>query len=331
MTTAAFVPETHHLTGDDAAQTIARAGRVRLLQDAFARFRHADGFSHTRALAYTSVLGLFTTLIALIGLSTLLDLRTLQHVIGSTLTGLAPGEARSVLVQTLQHAERQSGLTALVLGGASSVAMGAIGMAQIERSANRIYGRLTDRPAVRKYAHGLLLYVIAGIPLLAGLVLLAAGGALGTALTSEVGWGHAWSTAWSIARWPVGVAVIALAITLLFRHAPDRRQPEPSWLSAGTLLAVGLWVVFTAGLGLYYSMNTVAAATYGPLIGVIALMVWAYLSSLAIHLGIAFAAELEAARSGPSPGVTIIVHGEEESEPILAPSGVVEMKESHGH
>jgi YihY family inner membrane protein len=316
--TASFVPETHRLSGDDAASTVARTGRARLLRDAFARFRRADGFSHTRALAYTSVLGLFTTLIALIGLSTLLDLRTLQHVIGSTLTGLAPGETRSVLVQTLQHAERQSGLTALVLGGASSVAMGAIGMAQVERSANRMYGLLTDRPVVRKYTHALVLYVVAGIPLLVGLVLLAAGGALGTALTNAVGWSHTWSVAWSIARWPVGIAVIALAITLLLRYAPNRRQPEPSWLSAGTLLAVGLWVVFTAGLGLYYSVNTTAAATYGPLIGVIALMVWAYLSSLAIHLGIAFAAELEAVRSGPSPGVTIIVHGDEESEPLHA-------------
>lgn len=321
MTTAAFVPETHSLSGDDAARTIARAGRARLMQDAFARFRHADGFSHTRALAYTSVLGLFTTLVALIGVSTLLELRTLQHVLGSTLTGLAPGEARSVLIQTLHDAERHSGLTALLLGGLSSVAMGAVGMAQIERSANRMYGLLTDRPAVRKYAHALGLYLVAGIPLLIGLVLLAAGGALGTALTSEIGWSHAWSTAWSIARWPVGIAVIALAITMLFRFAPNRRQPEPSWLSAGTLLAVGLWVVFTAGLGLYYSMNTVAMATYGPLIGVIALMAWAYLSSLAIHLGIAFAAQLEAARSGPSPGVTIILHGDEGSEPIHAPTG----------
>jgi YihY family inner membrane protein len=328
MTTASFVPETHSLSGDDAAQTFARTGRRRLVQDAFARFRHADGFSHTRALAYTSVLGLFTTLIALIGLSTLLDLRTLQHVVGRTLTGLSPGETRSVLIQTLQHAERQPGLTALVLGGLASVAMGAIGMAQVERSANRMYGLLTDRSAVRKYVHALVLYVVAGIPLLVGLVLLAAGGALGTALTSEVGWSHAWSAAWSVARWPVGIAVIALAITVLFRYAPNRHQPEPSWLSAGTLLAVGLWVVFTAGLGLYYSMNTVAAATYGPLIGVIALMVWAYLSSLAIHLGIAFAAQLEAVRSGPSPGVTIILHGEEPTESVAhQPRGTMERSE----
>src|SRR5262249_36622126 len=120
-------------------------------------------------------------------------------------------------------------------------------------------------------------------------------------------------------------------LTILFRLAPNRHQPDPSWLAVGTLLAVVLWVAFTVGLGLYYAVNRTAASTYGPLIGVIAVMVWAYLSSLAIHLGMAFAAQLEALRSGPSGGVTIIVHGDDESEQTHAPGDAVEMKESHGH
>jgi uncharacterized BrkB/YihY/UPF0761 family membrane protein len=162
-------------------------------------------------------------------------------------------------------------------------------------------------------------------------VLLALGGALGDSLTSAAGWSHALSTVWNIARWPLGVVMIAIGVTLLLRRAPNRHQPEASWLSAGTILALVLWVVFTLGLGLYYAVNHTAAATYGPLIGVIALMVWAYLSSLAIHLGIAFAAQLEAVRSGPSGGVTIILHGDEGPEPIHAPNDAVELKESHGH
>jgi YihY family inner membrane protein len=331
MPTAAFVPETHRLSGDDAAETISRTGRIRLVQDAFTRFRHADGFSHVRALAYTTVMGLVTILVAVIGLSTLLGLGTFQRALTGTLEQLAPSNTGSVLADAIRHAEHGSGVAALVFGGLSAIVVGAVGMAQVERSANRTYGLLTDRPFVRKYLCALGLYVVAGIPLLVGLVLLALGGALGQALTSAAGWSHAWSTAWSIARWPVGIAAIWLGLTILFRLAPNRHQPEPSWLSMGTLLAMVLWVIFTLGLGLYYAVNTTAAATYGPLIGVIAVMVWAYLSSLAIHLGIAFAAQLEAVRSGPSGGVTIIVHGDEESGPIHAPNEAVEMKESHGH
>lgn len=329
MPTAAFVPETHSLSGDDAAATIAQTGHVRLLRNAFARFRHADGFSHTRALAYTSVTGLVFTLIAVIGLATLLGLRAFESAISGTIQRLAPSGTGSVLAQAIQHAEHGSGVAAFVFGGASAVFVGVVGMAQVERSANRIYGVLTDRPFLRRYVHALGMYLVAGIPLLIGLVLLALGGALGDALTSAAGWSHSWSTAWGIGRWPVGIAAIWVAVTILFRRAPSRRQPEPSWLAVGTLLAVGLWVIFTVALGLYYSLDHTAESTYGPLVGLIAVMVWAYLSSLAIHLGMAFAAELEAARSGPSPGVTIIVHGDEEPE-LHAPNGA-EMREAHGH
>jgi uncharacterized BrkB/YihY/UPF0761 family membrane protein len=39
-------------------------------------------------------------------------------------------------------------------------------------------------------------------------------------------------------------------------------------------------------------------STYGPLTGVMALLLWAYLTSIALFLGIAFAAQLEAVRAG---------------------------------
>jgi YihY family inner membrane protein len=331
MPTAAYVPETHDLQGDDAAETLAQTGWTALGREAFTRFRHADGFSHTRALAYTSFLGLVTTLVAVIGLSTMLGLGASQRAVTGTIERLAPGNTGSLLADAIRHAEHGSGVPAFVFGGLSAIAMGTIGMAQVERSANRIYGVLTDRRFVRRYLNALGMYFLAGIPLLVGLVLLVIGGALGQTLTSVAGWSHAWSTAWSIARWPVGIAAIAIGVTVMLRRAPNRRQPNASWLAAGTFISLVLWVVFTVGLALYYAMNRTAAATYGPLIGIIAVMVWAYLSSLAIHLGMAFAAQLEAVRSGPSPGVTIIVHGDEKSEPIHTPTGAGEMKESHGH
>jgi uncharacterized BrkB/YihY/UPF0761 family membrane protein len=48
--------------------------------------------------------------------------------------------------------------------------------------------------------------------------------------------------------------------------------------------------------------------TYGPLTGVMALILWAYLTSLAIFFGLAFASQLESCRTNnpgpvlPDPG-----------------------------
>ncbi len=45
-------------------------------------------------------------------------------------------------------------------------------------------------------------------------------------------------------------------------------------------------------------------ATYGPIAGTIGLLLWAFLSSVALFLGLALAAQLEAVRAGvPLPRV----------------------------
>ena len=59
MTTASGVPCTYgELEGDEALETLRRTGRRRLVEDAVIRFRAADGFSHSRALAFQTTLTL---------------------------------------------------------------------------------------------------------------------------------------------------------------------------------------------------------------------------------------------------------------------------------
>lgn len=63
-----------------------------------------------------------------------------------------------------------------------------------------------------------------------------------------------------------------------------------------------LWFVFTGLLSLYLTASKSFGQTYGPLAGIIGIMLWSFLTSLALHLGLAFAAQLEAVRAGaPNP------------------------------
>jgi YihY family inner membrane protein len=302
MGSATFVPETGDEDGSDARDTLRSAGRWKLLKDTAIRYTAADGTSHTRALAFSSVIGLFPGMIAVIGFATAFHFDTLRTVVERTATGLAPGNSSQVLTQAFHSASSAEAVTALVFGALSMLTAGTLAMAQLERSANRMYGIERDRPVVSRYVHAFLLYITAGVLLLVGLVLLAGGAVIGHALAAAYGWSDGVATAWAIVRWPVGVVIVAVAVTILFRRAPNRRQPHPSWLTTGSLLAVVVWVAFTAGLALYYGSNGTATKTYGPLLGVIALLLWSYLSSLALHLGLAFAAQLEAKRAGvPAP------------------------------
>ena len=63
-------------------------------------------------------------------------------------------------------------------------------------------------------------------------------------------------------------------------------------------MALTLWLLFTYALSIYVQTSGSFGSTYGPLTGVMALLLWAYLTSIALFLGIAFCAQLEAVRAG---------------------------------
>jgi len=91
-----------------------------------------------------------------------------------------------------------------------------------------------------------------------------------------------------------------LTVSLLFRYAPRRRQPGLSWLLVGAGLATALWWLASLLLAAYATESRDFGTTYGPLTGVMALLLWANLTGIALFVGVAFAAQLEAARVGVS-------------------------------
>jgi uncharacterized BrkB/YihY/UPF0761 family membrane protein len=93
-------------------------------------------------------------------------------------------------------------------------------------------------------------------------------------------------------------------VGLLFRHAPRRRQPGLSWLLYGAVLATALWWLTSLLLAAYVRASDAFGTTYGALTGVMAMLLWANLTGIALFLGLAFAAQLEALRVGvPEPAV----------------------------
>jgi uncharacterized BrkB/YihY/UPF0761 family membrane protein len=108
------------------------------------------------------------------------------------------------------------------------------------------------------------------------------------------------SALWNVVRWPLGLLLIAAAVTMLQRSCPRRRQPRLSWLAFGSGIAVVACAIVTVVLGIFFRLSRSFGQTYGPLAGMVALMLWALLSSMALIYGSAVAAQLEAVRTGDS-------------------------------
>jgi YihY family inner membrane protein len=303
MSTATQVPETRHLEGDDALETLRRTGWGRLVKDCLLRFRYADGFSHCRALAYQITLTLLPGIIAVVGLATLLHAEHFRDVLRQAATRLAPGPAGDVIATAVRHGQRAVGggaRAALVFGLLAALISGATAMGQVERGANRIYGVERDRPALRKYTIAFLLACSAGLAMVAALVLIVAGQDIAQAVRLS----GPLEALWNALRWPVAVVLLVVAVALLFRASPRRRQPHASWLAAGSAVSVLLGLAFTWLLSLYLTASRTFGQTYGPLTGLMGVLVWAFLVSLALFLGLAFAAQLEAVRAGVVAPVT---------------------------
>jgi YihY family inner membrane protein len=168
-------------------------------------------------------------------------------------------------------------------------------MGQLERALNRLYGVERDRPSVQKYARAFLMAVTVGVLATISFVLFAFGNQVGDAFGDDTA-----TTVWNVVRWPLALGLLVAAIALLFRWAPRRRQPSWSWLAYGAGVSVVLWSAVTLGLGLLLRLTGGFGQTYGPLAGIVALLVWAFLSSVAVLYGAAIAAQLEAVRAGAS-------------------------------
>ncbi|GAB3900302.1 YihY/virulence factor BrkB family protein [Microbispora bryophytorum subsp. camponoti] len=316
MGTATPVPETRSMSGDelsadDAYAAIRRYGGWHLIRDAYVRFRYGDGTSNARSLAFQTCLAIIPGAIALVGLSSVVHQERFGRLLELTLRQLTPGAGSQVIQETLDqshHASGAGGKLALWLGLLTALVSLTTAMGQFERGANRIYGIERDRPFLAKYGRALLMAVTAGLLMSVGFVILVGGAAVGEAAAHAYDWSETTQRLWGWLRWPIGFLLAVLSISVLFRSSPRREQPGHSWLAVGATVAVLLWTLFTWLLALYTASSGTFGATYGPLTAVMALLLWSFLSSMALFLGLSFSAQLESCRAGrgepaqPDPG-----------------------------
>jgi YihY family inner membrane protein len=299
------VPETELMSGelltaDDAWRTVRRYGLGRLLSTSFVRFRYGDGFSHARAFGMQLALASVPLIIAGAGLAAALGVESFAEVVARTVVALSPGTSDALVADVVGGSDEASerGEVVVALGLITAFVAATSAFAQLERGANRIYGTKRDRPALRKYAFAALLTATAGVAMAVGLLLIVAGEPFGEALEQVYRWGDAAETWWDALRWPIGLAALVVAVTVLFQHAPRRKQPGLSWLAVGAAVTVLAWLFGSGLLAIYVAAAAGFDETYGPLTAVMALLLWGNVTGVALLAGIALAAQLEAVRSG---------------------------------
>jgi membrane protein len=250
------------------------------------------------ALTYYAVLAMFPAAIALLSLVGLVgqQQQTVDTLL-QILRDLGASSAADTLEPTLTElAGSQGAGLALVIGLATALwsASGYVGA--FGRGMNRIYEIDEGRP-IWKLRPTMLLVTLVTVVLAAvvavGLVLT---GPAAEAVGRAIGLESAAVTVWSIAKWPVLLAVVVLIVALLYYATPNVKQPKFRWISVGAIVAIVVWVIASAAFGIYVANFSSYDKTYGSLAGVIAFLLWLWITNLALLFGAELDAELERGR-----------------------------------
>lgn len=250
------------------------------------------------ALTYYAVLALFPAAIALLSLVGLIGQvgSTVDTLLG-ILRDVGASSAADTLGPTLtQLANSRGGGIALVLGLLTALwsASGYVGA--FGRAMNRIYQIEEGRPIWKLRPLMLLLTLV--VVVLAALVAaaLVLTGPAARAVGNAVGLGSTAVTVWNIAKWPILVFVVVLIVALLYYVTPNVQRPTFRWIGPGALVAIITWGIASAAFGFYVANFSSYNRVYGSLAGVVAFLLWLWITNLALLFGAELDAELERGR-----------------------------------
>ena len=251
------------------------------------------------ALSYYFLFALFPSLLFLTALLGMLPFPGLMERLMAYVEQTLPSDAVSVIEKTLQEIMRGSRGSLLSIGVLMALWASSNGMGSVIVALNVAYDVTDTRPWWKRRLVAVALTLGFSLFLLGGLILVVFGPRLGRVVADWFGLGALFTTVWNVASVPLAMSFVLIGIALVYFLAPAAKQ-DWRWVTPGSAVALVLWIVMSYGLRLYVSRFANYNATYGSIGGVILLMLWLYLTGIALLLGAEVNSEIEhaAARQG---------------------------------
>jgi membrane protein len=263
------------------------------LKRTWSEFKEDNMTDWAAALTYYGVQALFPALLALISVVGLLGKSTSDSLI-SNVESATPGPARDIIVPAIENLQANQGAAGIMffvgLGLALFSASGYI--SAFSRASNAIYEVPEGRPIYKLRPQQMGIALVMVLLLAVSAVAVVVSGGLAEQVGKLVGAGDTAVTVWNFAKWPVLLVIVSFMFAFLYWAAPNVQQPKFNWLSPGGLFGVVVWIIASAAFAFYVANFASYNKTYGSLGGVIAFLVWLWISNLAILLGAELNAEL---------------------------------------
>jgi membrane protein len=274
-------------------------------------FYDDQGTHHAAALTYYALMSLFPTLLLGVSLLGLLGEfpGTYNAIIGH-LRGVVPAATLAPIDAAVRAALKSKGTAAVALAVAILTALyGTTGYLEAaRRSLNVVFEARGGRSFVRRKLIDIASTLVLLALVLTTLILVFAGGGVADDVL-----GAAAASVWRIVRWPGAFASALLVFSFVYYVTPDVQQRGFRWIAPGAVVGVAMWLAASAAFSAYLANFKSLNVTYGSFAAAIILLVWLWLTNVALLLGAEVNAEIERAKE--------ISEGVPEQETLRLPMG----------
>ncbi len=217
-----------------------------------------------------------------------------QTILDSLSTVLAPSTVQEVLATPIHQVLREGRSDVLSIGIVLTLWSASRAANVLLRTMAIAYDQTDLRPAWRRRIVALGVTLVGVAIAVVGLPLLVIGPRLTAQVIGAMGLDPGLSRAWPVLLWIGVVVVVLVALTWLYQIAPGWHTPWRRDLP-GAVLALVLWVLSGVGLRIYTSTFAGFAQgdTFSGLAAPLVLLLWVYLTAIALLLGAELNAEIE--------------------------------------
>jgi membrane protein len=128
--------------------------------------------------------------------------------------------------------------------------------------------------------------------MICALTIILYGGNIAKFVGSHIGLSGITVFVWRVVQWPVALFFVVWAFALTYYWGPDAKQ-EWVWITPGSFVGVLVWIGASFLFRVYLHFYNSYSKSYGSLGAVIVLLLWLYISGLAILTGGEINSEIE--------------------------------------
>ena len=247
-------------------------------------------------LTYYGLLALFPALIALVSIVGLVaDPESTTDTLTDIVNEVGPSTAAETFAGPIEQVTQSRSTAGFALIAGTLVALWSASsyLGAFIRASNVIYDTREGRP----YWKLRPLQVVMTLVILVLLAVMALGvvltGPIVSAVAEPIGVSDTVVSIWNIAKWGLIALLFVLMIGLLYYASPNVKQRGLKWITPGGIFALVAWLVASGAFALYVSQFGSYNKTYGSLAGVVVVLVWMWITNLAILFGHELNAERE--------------------------------------